>query len=364
MTRKTLLSLLLLPVALPVSGQPPLPDGASDSSEKPVDPRSPLQKFHLAEDLLVRGQRFERAAELLREVLQAEPENFRAASLLACACVSRVVSLAYTLGFIQFLSEDRRTFPERLRQWEEAQKDPESDGYGDPRPVPLPEVVLKTKDDNQPFTLSETEFRERVSLLLNEAVSAWTQAKKTAATSEEQAEAAYLRGWCMRIVANGIINIAAAWLADGSGETHLMLPLSESVNDKEALACFVEATEKAPENALYWRARGDADDKNAVAWYQKSLALQPRQPLLWYKLYNREFQKGFRPASMASICRTSTPGRRFGRRTGTENPKKVCGLGHSAALSPHGGAAGPGKRPIPVRRSGVAFSPNRTQQFL
>jgi hypothetical protein len=279
------------------------PPAEEDTTQR----HTPEQKLTLATDLLVRGRRFARVAELAQEVVQEQPKNTQAYSLLACACVSRAVSLVYTFGYDSALKEAQEYYPKQVQEWEEAQKDPDSDDYGTPRPQPPPSIILKTKDDDQPFRLNKDELRGEVQRWVDSAVQAWDNATKVANTPEARAEVAYLRGWGIRLLApNSTLSELLTFdrTEDESEEAEDEPPLYESPEISEAAKAFQTATELCPANPLYWQAWGDIWDgvegdakvkASKAECYQKALQLKPRQPLLWYELYNLEVQKGFPP---------------------------------------------------------------------
>lgn len=254
--------------------------------------------------LLKSGTWFERAANRLSEAAKAKPSDFRVVLARGCAHANRAASLAYAAYFTEELAGNVRDYPQELADWEAAQKDPQSDDYGGERPKPPVPFTFWTKDDHRPYRLTPKEVRARVDELSEAALADWNKARELAATDAERAEIAYVRAWGLLLLDKHRLepiadeNAAARETpVDESDEADSDVPAPPSARVVEARKALDEAVKLAPENALYWQALGDVllngmaspnvlkDNAPARAAYQKSLDLEPRNPLLWYLLY-------------------------------------------------------------------------------
>jgi hypothetical protein len=285
------LALALLPLASPVRAAP------GDDPAR-TDPR-----LKLATDLLTRGIRFERAAEILRDVVRDHPGSVTARLALACACVSRVASLAYAGGFYETLLLERDTYPERLQKWERARANPEArtedDDTPTEKPTPPPDFTVLIKDDQTAYRLTRDELKGRVGALRAEALAGLDAAtEKAGADPEARAEADYYRGWCLWLLTY-YYELPNVGLLIGEGIGGMTFSLYPAPDMKEIIACFARAAEARPEDAGYWRALGDARRATGAAEadgaYLRSLDLSPRQATLWYRLFSTEMLRATPP---------------------------------------------------------------------
>jgi hypothetical protein len=245
--------------------------------------------------LLVQGKRFTRAAEYLELAAKKETNESKHPLALGCAYASRVASLIHAFQFTQLLQGARSGYLNEQKAWakdrEEARaKDPQ--GFNDAdyekyKPVPPPEREFPTRDDNRPLRLTETQLDNLTSELSGKALLAWESGLALSKTPEEVALACYIRGWGIRVLRQFLeTNTESEKLA-----SHLSkLPLKDPPMHKTVLTCFDKATEAAPNNPLYWQARGDALGENdeANVAYLKALELRPKNATsLWYRLYRR-----------------------------------------------------------------------------
>lgn len=159
------------------------------SIEPPEDP-----DFARAVDLLVRGLRYERAAELLRSAQNRLPEDYLVSAALGCAGVSRVATLLWAFFGREMLDKEKRSYPAELAAWEKEKQETGKEPIM-PRPAPPPNVTIKTKDDGQPYRLTRQQLTEVTRRWAAEATEGFNQAGKRAKTSQEQAESAFLEGW-------------------------------------------------------------------------------------------------------------------------------------------------------------------------
>lgn len=255
--------------------------------------------------LLKSGKWFERAVNRLNEAATAKSDDSRVRLALGCAKASRAASLAYAAYFTEELAGNIRDYPQELADWETAQKDPESDEYNTERPIRSAPFTFWTKDDNRPYRLTPKQVRARVDELSEAATDDWDKARELAATDDERAEADYVRGWGLllldkhRLEPTADENAAAEKTpaSESDEEEDDDAPAPPSARVTEARKALEEAVKLAPENALYWQSLGDVllngvvssgalkDNAPARAAYQKSLDLEPRNPLLSYLLY-------------------------------------------------------------------------------
>lgn len=300
---------------------------------------------------LKNGRWFERAETQFEAAVTAEPDNFRHHLALGCARASRASSLAHAAFFASGLNVYRHEYPQMLAEWEAAQKDPQSDEHGDPRPTPPPPgFVFRTKDDQRPFRLTLDEARAQVAERAERARTSWNKAVALARTPAERAEAQYVRGWGLRLLTRHdrllewCRNIAAAMAGERTGNEPAASaptpqpqpPQTHEPRRHNPFDDLVAATRDAPQNALYWQSLGDAlggytgwsadvspvgegvigelevsvgqsapaaDTNKALAAYQKSLALNERNAALWYHLSRllRDADRGKPDASGRSL---------------------------------------------------------------
>ncbi|MDX1933406.1 MAG: hypothetical protein SFU56_12425 [Capsulimonadales bacterium] len=252
------------------------------------------------------GKRYERIAGWLRQAQNLSPTDYRISLALACALCGRYASLNYAAAFTLLLTTAKQRFPRELAEWEAAQKDPDSEEHGDPKPEPPPHRVFLCKDDNMRPILETPEDRKRhdarVESLRKEARAAWERAGKQAGTDREKAEVAFYRGWCLRLLMEYPAEYSYPAANEGEEPEYSRFrepqnedseaaeaaetPEPEKPEHVEMVAAFREAVRLAPENATYWQSLGEVlGGKEADAAFQKSLALAPRNPALWFGRY-------------------------------------------------------------------------------
>jgi tetratricopeptide (TPR) repeat protein len=291
--RELLLAASLLPIP-GVLAEPP-----KESITLPSPDAEDLYKE--ATRLLLRGRQFERAAEMLAQAAQKAPSDYRFPAARGCALISRAASLAYAAAHTEWLKTARASYPKALADWEKAQKDPHSEDHDTPRPVMPPARIFPTKDDGRPFRLTQEQTRQRLAELTAGGRAEFLRAEKLARTAEEKADAAYLYGWGLRVLAQyadplGGLNDPDEDETDSEaapkGETALLPPPDK----KAVLAVFTRARDAAPDNALYWRSLGDTllwrnEEEEADSAYDRAAELNPRDAPLHYFLYNRRCQR-------------------------------------------------------------------------
>lgn len=267
--------------------------------------------------LLKSGRWFGRAALRFNEAAKKDPNDFRVPLALGCAHASRAASLAHAAFFASGLKMYRQEYPKMLAEWETAQKNPEADNPGTPRPeLPSPDSVFRTKDDNRPFRLTLNEADAQFAAQSAEANAAWDAAFALARTPPEQAEVEYTRGWGRRLLArhDKFLDFLRQMFAQIGSDSLVFTPKAppkDAARRPKPLDDLVAATRDDPENALYWQSLGDAvggyvgwiaetspigegniegarvsvDDSNrAISAYQRALVLRPRDTALWYHL--------------------------------------------------------------------------------
>lgn len=285
--RRTFLSLFLLPVLPTVAFGGDQQEDGSDAA-----------KLRAASDLLTRGIRYERAAELCREALKDNPDDWHIAATLGCALAARAASLAHAAIANDSLQAAQRQYQVQLRVY---QIDKKQNADKDPPKFAPPVAEIHCKDDDQPYRLTYEQLVERMASLTKEATAAFAQARMTAKTPTQQAEAAHLQGWGLRQLHHygmALANLFPDFPETPEGDRdkrawmEARTTLWSMLTGKEPiLEAFEAATKAAPENAVYWESLGDAYDgvanqrTKAVAACEKSLALEPRNARLWYRLF-------------------------------------------------------------------------------
>jgi tetratricopeptide (TPR) repeat protein len=305
--RRTFLSLFLLPV---------LPTAAFGDAQQ--EDGSPTGKLRTASDLLTRGIRYERAAELCREALKDAPDNWQIAGTLGCALAARAASLAYAAAAHDSLHSAQRQYQVMLRVY---QIDREHNGDKAPPRFVSPAAEIHYKDDEQPYRLPYGQLAERMAVLTKDARAAFEQARASAKTPVEKAEAAHLQGWGLRLLHRHGMALASLFPdfpatpegdKDRRAWTETGKALWPTLTGKEAiLQAFEAAVKDAPENAAYWESLGDTYAEvaslraKAVAACEKSLALESRNARLWYRLFQWRVQEPSQRKDVSSLLRNA-----------------------------------------------------------
>lgn len=205
---------------------------------------SAAEQYRYATGHLKRGRWFELSVRRLAEAIRQEPENPAYHLALGCALASRAASLSHAAVFARGLDAYRERYSQRLAEWEAAQKDVESDEYGEPPPTPPPAVVFRTKDDDRRFTLTNAQARARIAALGEAARAAWEKAAVLAGTPAARAEVQYVRGWGLRLLARSVVP---------SEDT----PPPPTAASRETIKAMETAVALDPGNPIYWQALGD-----------------------------------------------------------------------------------------------------------
>lgn len=226
------------------------------------------------------GRDYERTVKLLTEAAKENPS----ASLynaLGCAASARACVIGYAASKREIDTQNKDKYKAWKAEWDKAQKERDNPKRGTP-PPPLP-PVLKTRDDNKPFTLTAEQTPEVFLSWHAQAEAAWKQAEALAVTQKEKAETAYLRGWNLRLFRQ----YGQFQFEDDK------LPTQENV-----IEAFRQAVKLAPSRAVYWQSLGDAcynepwyyfkrriNAEEAIAAYTKATALNADNASLWLRLY-------------------------------------------------------------------------------
>ena len=201
-----------------------------------------LDFYRLGITALRRGLRFENAAKNLEQAVKLSPERAEYQLALGCAYASRAASLASAAEQIPTYQSFHQEYPARLKAWQDAQKNPKSSDYNTPTPF---ERILKTPDDEQPFTLSADEAAQAVKTLAAQAVAAFDKGVVLCdkSNTETRADAQNIRAW-------GIALLRKYKLVRDQ-----TLP---SLAHQQILDAWTNCIALVPDNASYWQARGAA----------------------------------------------------------------------------------------------------------
>jgi tetratricopeptide (TPR) repeat protein len=243
---------------------------------------------------LVRGRKFETAAQYLLRAAQQEPKEPSHFLALGCAYASRIVSLTYAAAFTYHLAEAQASYGSRLKTWE--QEKLEKDWLEKPE-LP-PNQTYPTKDDGIAFRLTQAQLESRVAELIPKACSAWEKGIALSAGGKEKAQAFYIQGWGIRVLRKYLVPVIGTDGQGGKVSGRPALALAPScLKELPAEAAILEAFDKAidaePDNPLYWQTRGDALEAlgkrdEATSAYQKALDVSPKNAAnLRYLLYAR-----------------------------------------------------------------------------
>ena len=276
-------SVLLMTITAPAYSAPPAQTAASD--------------YGAGVYLVYRGRRLETAIQKLGEAVRKEPSNPTYHLALGCALLRRATVLHDAAASASNYVREKAAYPARFAVWEKAQQDPKSLLNGAAPPlIPTPPT---TRDDDKPFTLTLAQARERSDDLCRRARTEWDAAVAKADTDAERANTQYVRGWGMIL----LLRIKTVYHYEPAGSTeygHSIPWLEKSLvpNHAQIADAFQAALAVEPNNALYWQSLGDAyvldvgpqewSPNEAAAAYTKALALNRRNPTLWWQLYRIE----------------------------------------------------------------------------
>ena len=278
-------SLLLAPVALPAQTLPATKDAKPAPQISKED--AAAERYAIAVALLKQGRNFEKAIALLQTALQSEPNNGLDHLALGCAYACRAAAIGDAFVRLPRFEQDKEKYKQWQAAWEVAQKDPNNPAYKQPTPKP---PVLKTKDDDRPFTLTPEATTKTYLELAVKAQAEWDKTLALSTTPMQHGEALYTQGWgksLLRKFNYGIVKEEKPPKEKGG-------PLP---TEKQIVEDFDAATKINPKDARFWQSLGDAlRGKNwyrktaaelalSTTAYQKSLAIDDRNSILWYRLY-------------------------------------------------------------------------------
>lgn len=238
---------------------------------------------------LKHGHDYARAIQQLQYLVARDGASRDYRLALGCAEADRAASLDYAAMWTKMLDDDRAKALQGLAAFLAAHPELKGDTHGDPSAALPPMRTFVTKDDNHPFLMPIPQAVTQINALARDAEAQWKRALALSPTPALRAEAENVQGWGLQ----QLQLLASNYLDDtGSGmKEYLALP-----SPGEAVRAFTAATKDAPINAAYWQSLGDAQygaTKNdeyasrpeALASYNKSLALQPKNAALWYRVY-------------------------------------------------------------------------------
>ena len=276
----------LLSILLGILLLGPLSAGANAAPDAP-----PTNAAVYAEAVsnLRHGHDFARCIQQLQYLAARDSKNRDYHLALGCADADRAASLGYAAMWTKMLDDDRAKYPQSIADWQAAQAEPKSDTHGDPCPDLPPLRTFVTKDDNHPFLMPVPQAIVQINALARDAQAQWKRGLELSPTLALRAEAENVQGWGLqeiRLLSSDRITDNSTGLQDA-----ITLPAPADV-----VRVFTAATKDAPTSAAYWQSLGDAQynaPKNdgyvsrpdALVSYNKSLALQPKNARLWFRVY-------------------------------------------------------------------------------
>lgn len=266
--------------------------------------------------LLKRGRQFEEAVTVLGLAAEREPVNAEYRSALGCALAARFASVAVALRQQEGWQQATENYEFLKGEWDKAQKDPAHVAFG--APAPTPPAPPATPDDARRFTQSRDEALRELIRLGRSSVATFDEARRLSesAPPAKRAVAEYARGWglfLLRRFGKDVVSERPTAAPPGktaeSGNTRAQDTKSVFVSQDDVIACFRRAAEDAPENPDNWHAlalarvpnylspengayfryfggealHDKADTEQAVAAFDKALALKPKRFDLLYQ---------------------------------------------------------------------------------
>lgn len=261
----------------------------SEAHAAPDAPPTPAAVYAEAVSNLKHSHDYARCVQQLQYLTARDSANRDTHLALGCAEADRAVSLGYAALWTKMLDDERAKYPQSVADWQAAQRDPKSDTYGNPRPTLTPLRTFVTKDDDHPFLMPVPEAIVQVNALARDAQAQWARALALSPTQASRAEAEYVQGWgisMLRLLASNNIEGSEAGLPK----------IAALPTNADAVSAFQAATKDAPTSAAYWQSLGDAQYNliqsdvpvsrpDALKSYKKSLVLQPKNAMLWYRVY-------------------------------------------------------------------------------
>jgi len=238
---------------------------------------------------LKHGHDYARAVQQLQYLTARDSANRDYHLALGCAEADRAVSLGYAAMWTKQVDDERAKALQGLAEFLAAHPELKGDTHGDPSAALPPLRTFVTKDDNHPFLMPIPQAVAQINTLARDAQAQWKRALELSPTLALRAEAENVQGWGLQelrlLSSNGLDDTGPGM------KEYLALP-----SPAEAVRAFTAATQDAPTSAAYWQSLGDAqyaDVKDsafvsrpdALLSYKKSLALQPKNAALWYRVY-------------------------------------------------------------------------------
>src|SRR5579884_3066305 len=210
------------------------------------------QCYHDANEHLVRGMWYERAAAQLKEAIRQEPRNPDYHLALGCAYADRAASIGYAASYAAMHNDEVAQYPKELDDWEKGQSDPTNYEYHTDRPLPPPAFVAYTKDDLKLYTLTSAQTSSQLQELAKQAEAEWTKAIALCPDRKARASAEYVQGWGLSLL-SGYRNGAVDYESGAQSPALSGMPTQD-----DAAKAFEAAVKDDPGNAVYWQSLGDA----------------------------------------------------------------------------------------------------------
>jgi len=282
-----------------------------------------------AEAFLKSGRNYAAAESLLTTALTRDPNNSHLHNLLGCAYADHAASMSYALFYREMLKQEVAEYPKNLKDWQTAQQDLKSPDYGKDQPTKPHDRQFLMKDCGVPLLLSDKAACIEANLLATEARAQWAKAVLLAHSNAQRAEAEEISGWGLILLRRSQADLLGHPMIAG-------LALFPKTLGQQPLHDCKLASKFAPDDAVYWQSVGDViwldrggdflgmglDDKYGnilksllapsldlnnptddvgimLTAYRRSLALQPHNAAVWYRLY--KFAKDDNAQQTASL---------------------------------------------------------------
>ncbi len=238
---------------------------------------------------LKHGHDYARAVQQMQYLVARDGANRDYRLALGCAEADRAASLGYAALWTKMLDDERAKVLQGLADFQAAHPELKGDSHGDPSATLPPLRTFVTKDDNHPFLMPVPQAVAQINTLVRDAQAQWKRALALSPTPVLRAEAENVQGWGLQ----QLRLLSSSGVADNSTSLSGLLLLPTQA---EVVRLLTAATKDAPTDAAYWQSLGDAQynaTKNdeyvsrpeALTSYNKSLALQPKNAALWYRVY-------------------------------------------------------------------------------
>ena len=238
---------------------------------------------------LKHGHDYARAAQQLQYLTARDSANRDYHLALGCAEADRAASLGYAALWTKQVDDERAKALQGLAEFLAAHPELKGDTHGDPSAALPPLRTFVTKDDNHPFLMPIPQAVAQINTLVRDAQAQWKRALALSPTPALCAEAENVQGWGLQEL--GLLSMSS--ITDNSTGLSGLLPRPTQA---DVVRAFTAATQDAPANAAYWQSLGDAQygpaqlevpvsRPDALLSYKKSLALQPKNAALWYRVY-------------------------------------------------------------------------------